>query len=93
MDVNKIANTVIHNVQRFTGVILIAVIVIGGPFSLYRYGDNKGYKRGYAQAIKDNPQTVISGGTVTQIHENQLRFKWPFFVLKWWFMRLQSSDK
>ena len=90
---NKIFEWLWHNIQRFTGVILIAVVIIGGPFSVYRYGYNKGYKIGYAQSSKDNPQTVVTGGTVTQIQESRIRFKWPFFVLKWWFMRLQSSDK
>lgn len=52
-----------HNLRRFAGVILIAVVLIGGPYLLYRKGYNKGYQTGYAQAIKERP-TYENVGTV-----------------------------
>lgn len=59
----KFALWLAHNWERFLGVILVGVIVVGGPFFSYRYGNNTGYKSGYAQSLKDNPPNVYTGQT------------------------------
>jgi len=56
-------NIIYHNIRRFAGVILIAVVLIGGPYLLYRKGYNKGYQAGYSAAIKERP-TYGQVGTV-----------------------------
>jgi hypothetical protein len=45
--------------------ILITLVLVGGPYLLYRHGYNVGYKTGYTQAVKDHPSyNVGSGGVV-----------------------------
>lgn len=43
---------VTHNLSRFLGVVLVGVVLVVGPYLLYRYGYNRGYKEGYAKAAE-----------------------------------------
>jgi hypothetical protein len=68
--------------------ILLTVVLIGGPYLLYRHGHNVGYKAGYTQAIKDHPSyTVSSGGIVNNFYADAwnwfgFRFKFLFLDIK-----------
>ena len=64
-----------HNVVRFVGVVLIGVMIIGTPISIYYHIYNKGYKKGYAQAMTDHPQNV----GVMNVGDKE-----SFFILKIW---------
>lgn len=69
-----------HGAKRVGSILLVLLVVgwlISPPFA-YKYGkwrgigvgDNQGYKRGYAQAIKDNPSQVYgANATVTNIQD------------------------
>lgn len=45
---------------RFIEVLVIAALIIGGPFLIYRHGLNQGYKNGYSQALTDHPQQIYT---------------------------------
>lgn len=70
---------------RTISVLCVLVVVIGVPFIIHNHGYHKGYRIGYAQAIKDNPSTIINGGTNVV---NQSNNKEPFFLFKVWKLRL-----
>lgn len=53
-------NWLTHSGARFFSVVAIALIVIGGPFLIYRTGANSGYKKGYSQALTDHPQQIYT---------------------------------
>jgi len=61
-----------HNLKRFAGVILIAVICVGLPYLVYNKGYSRGYSKGYAQAIKDRP-TYGTVGTVINKQPDEFR--------------------
>lgn len=75
-----------HNLKRFAGVILIAVLCMGGPYLLYNKGYSRGYSKGYTQAIKDRP-TYGSVGSVTNISNSDL--KYLGITLKLFFLKLK----
>ena len=79
----KLLDILWHNFKRFAGVILIAVVLIGGPYFCYRYGYNKGYQTGYAQSTKDRP-TYGSVGTVNNIDNTDSGYKWLGIKVNIW---------
>lgn len=72
--------TLIPYVWRFLkhwGVyILITVVLVGAPYLLYRHGYNKGFKTGYALAVKEHPSYIVGEGGVVHNHYKEDTFKW-----------------
>lgn len=62
----------LHNIKRFAGVLLIAVLLIGIPYLVYHKGYSQGYSKGYAQAVKDRP-TYGNVGTVINDHKDEFK--------------------
>lgn len=76
----------LHNIKRFTGVILVGVLLIGLPYLVYHKGYTRGYSKGYAVAIKDRP-TYGNVGTV--INERQEEFKAVGLTFSIWKLKLR----
>ena len=70
---------------RTISVICVLAIVIGVPLVIHNHGYHKGYSLGYAKAVKDNPQTVITGDNASVT--NNAESKLPFILFKVWKLR------
>lgn len=75
-----------HNLKRFAGIILIAVLIIGLPYLVYHKGYSVGYPKGYAQCAKDRP-TYGNVGTV--INKQPDEFKAIGLTFSIWKLRLK----
>lgn len=68
--------------------ILITIVLVGGPYLLYRHGYNIGYKAGYTQGVKDHPSYTVGAGGVVNNYNDQnyklfgIKFKLLFIDLK-----------
>jgi hypothetical protein len=74
-----------HNVVRLVGIIVVGALLIGVPMAFYKTA----YSKGYSQAMKDHPTTVITGGT-TNIQNNAME-KESFAMIKLWFLKLHTT--
>ena len=66
-----------HNLNRFIGVVLIGIVLIGGPVLIYRNVYNKGFHAGYARCLIEHPPVTVTGGTTTF---NQSSSNGSFFI-------------
>lgn len=71
---------VLERLKHFGVYILIALVLIGGPYLLYRKGVNVGYKEGYAKAIQEHPPNIYNGPTTVnqQVCPSIKRFGFEF---------------
>lgn len=83
MDRERAVNVVYH--ASHIGLIIFLLCGLGaGGYFLYQ----KGYERGYAKAIKNNPPQSFSG--TNYIYNNPIPKK-PFAELKFWFLDLHTT--
>ncbi len=76
----------LHNLKRFAGVILIGLLLIGGPYLIYRKGYNQGFTKGYARAIIDRP---TYGNVDTVINQQPDRDKTLGLIFYIWKLKLR----
>ena len=74
-----------HNIVRLIGILVVGALLIGGPIAFWKTA----YSKGYSQAMKDHPTTVITGGT-TNIQNNAMQ-KEAWGIVKIWFLRLNTT--
>ena len=83
-----IKETIIHNVYRFVGVLMVGLfLALISIAPAYVWGQRK-YKAGYSQALTDHPQNVYNAPTT--VNQNAPK-KEPFVYLKIWFIRLSGG--
>jgi hypothetical protein len=89
--VNIATDWIKHNIARTIGVVIISSLLIGMPILAYKFIYNKGYSAGYTKCLKDNPPTIITGGT-THITNNATQ-KEPFAQAKFklWFIKVGTE--